>query len=131
MHERAFATAMKTAPETQRNIVEERSDVTRYFDCEVGLYRYSQFCHCLDKDDDLYELITGFHTIPVPEETSFEEARSRSLSFADNAQFLERKLIGHLSLTHPERGTRDSVYRWVLEDGSLMTTLSSFRDDLA
>ncbi len=131
MYQGSLASAAETAPETQRNIVEEVSGVTRYFDCDAGLYRYLQFCLCCDEDDDLYELITGFHTIPVPEETSFEEARSRSLSYTDTAQYLERKLIGHLSLRDPERGTRDSVYRWVLEDGSLLTTLSSFREDLA
>ena len=80
--------------------------------------------------DDLYEFIEGFHTIPVPEEVSFEEAASRSISFKESKEHFKKKLLVHQSLINSSEGTRGSAYKYMFEDGSLLTALSSYKDNL-
>jgi len=108
--------------------VDNRTETNKYYDAEINLYRYSQFNFYSDQSDDLYELIEGFHTVPVTEEISFEEAASRSISFRDNCKDIEKKLLEHQSLMNPQKGTRGSTYKYVFEDGSLLTSLNSYRD---
>ena len=113
----------------QRQIVEVKTETNKYIDPEYKLYRYSKFNYFSDKMDDLYEFIEGFHTIPVPEEVSFEEAASRSISFRENNENFEKKLLVHQSLKNPTKGTRGSTYKYMFEDGSLLTTLRSYKDN--
>ena len=114
-------------PETQEKITLKSTEIQKYFDPECKLFRYSKFLHYIDENDELYEHIDGFHTVPVEEETSFEEATGRSISFKDNHEDYEKKLLLHQYLRNPEMGTRGSTYKWQFEDGSLLTSLSSSR----
>ena len=86
----------------QRQIVKEKTEPNKYLDEECNLYRYSIFIHHSDKNDDLYEFIEGFHTIPVKEVASFEEAASKSISFKENYETFNKKLLLHQSLKDPQ-----------------------------
>lgn len=130
MLKKIFNTLGKKKNNIQRKIVKVKTETNKYLDPEHNLYRYSKFNHFSDEMDDLYEFIEGFHTIPVPEEVSFEEAASRSISFKENKKRFEKKLLVHQSLKNPSEGTRGSTYKYMFEDGSLLTTLSSYRDNL-
>lgn len=112
---------------TKQSIIIKSTEIQKYFDPECKLFRYSKFLHCIDENDELYEHIEGFHTVPVAEETSFEDAAGRSISFKDNYEDYEKKLLLHQYLRNPEMGTRGSTYKWQFEDGSLLTSLSSSR----
>ena len=113
-------------PEIQESIILKSTDTQKYFDHECKLFRYSKFLYYIDEKDELYEHIEGFHTIPVAEEMSYEEAAAMSISFKDDYEY-EKKLILHQYLRNPQLGTRGSTYKWQFEDGSLLTSLSSSR----
>jgi hypothetical protein len=113
----------------QREIVSDETEPNKYLDTECNLYRYSKFIHHLDKNDELYEFIEGFHTIPVHEEIDFEEAASKSISFNANHESYKKKLLRHQLMKNPQRGTRGSTYEYMFEDGSLLTSLRHYRDN--
>ena len=112
----------------QRQIIKQKTQVNKYFDPESELYRYSKFNYYIDKQDNLYEFIEGFHTIPVSEEVSFDEASSLSISFKTDIKSYNKKLIKHQSLINPQKETHGSTYKYLYEDGSLLTTLSSCKN---
>jgi len=111
--------------EIQESIILKSTDIQKYFDPECKLFRYSKFLYYIDEKDELYEHIEGFHTIPVAEEKSFEDAAAMSISFKDDYEQYEKKLILHQYLRNPQLGTRGSTYKWQFEDGSLLTSLIS------
>lgn len=104
-----------------------RSEVKKYLDPEYELYRFSRFNHYIDENDELYEFIEGSHTVLVDDSVPYEVAANLSISFKDNSNEFEKKLLEHQSLVNPTKGTRGSTYKWIFEDGSLMTSLSSQR----
>ena len=112
----------------QRQIIQVKTETDKYFDSEHNLYRYFKFSYFLDKMDDLYQFVQAFHTIPVPEEVSFEEAASRSISFKESKEHFEKKLLVHQSLKNPSKGTTGSICKYLFKDGSLLTTLDWCRD---
>jgi hypothetical protein len=118
-----------TIQTVQREIVIDKTETNKYLDTECSLYRYSKFNYYLDKNDGLYEFIEGFHTIPVYEEIEFEEAASKSISFNANHKNYKKKLLRHQSMKNSKRGTRGSTYKYMFEDGSLLTSLSHYRDN--
>jgi hypothetical protein len=124
-----FTRKKEKGKETVRpEIVKDKTETTKYLDPECNLYRYSKFDFYSDKSDVLYEFIEGFHTIPVQEEVTFEEAISKSIAFKENCKDFEKKLLLHQSLMNSEKGTRGSTYKYIFEDGSLLTTLLWYRD---
>lgn len=129
MLNKIFGAFRKKKNNIQRQIVKVKTETNKYFDSEYNLYRYSKFTYFSDQMDDLYEFIEGSHTIPVPEEVSFEEAASRSISFKENKEDFEKKLLVHQSLINPSKCTKGSTCKYMFEDGSLLTTLSSYKDN--
>lgn len=113
----------------RQEIVKDKTETKKYLDTKCNLYRYSKFNFYSDKSDELYELIEGFHTIPVHEDVDFEEATSKSISFKENHEDFEKKLLLHQSLINAQKGTKGSTYKYMFEDGSLLTTLSWYRDN--
>jgi len=113
----------------QREIVLNKTEPNKYLDIECNLYRYSKFNLYIDKNDELYEFIEGFHTIPVHEEIDFEEAASKSISLNANHENYKKKLLRHQLMKNPKRGTRGSTYEYTFEDGSLLTSLRHYRDN--
>lgn len=112
-----------------RQIIKYKTETNKYLDPECNLYRYSKFDYYSDKLDDLYKYHEGIHTIPVPEEVSFEEASSISNSFKTDKDSYEKKLLKHQLFKNPQKGTIISTNKYIYEDGSLFTTMYSYKDN--
>lgn len=113
----------------QRQIIQVKTETDKYLDSEHNLYRYFKFNYFLDQTDDLYQFVEAFHTIPVPKEVSFEEAASRSISFKESKEYLEKKLLMQKSLINSSKGTKGSLCKYMFKDGSLLTTLDWYKDN--
>jgi hypothetical protein len=103
-----------TKKELPHKIIKSKSDINKYFDKDINLYRYSKFIEYVYKNDE-WELIEGFHTIGVSDDTSFEEASSKSTSFLEDYD----KYNKYTKIRTCFKG--GSAATFAFEDGSLMT----------
>lgn len=117
-----------TVQTVQREIVIDKTETNKYFDTECSLYRYSKLNHYVDKNDEFFGFIEGFHTIPVHEEVEFEEAASMSISLNANYKNHEKKFLRQQLLDNPQKGTTGSIFTYMFEDGSLLKAFISYRD---
>jgi hypothetical protein len=129
MFNRIFGKLRQKKNIVRQEIVKDKTETNKYLDPECNLYRHSLFNYYSDKNDELYEFIEGFHTIPVHEGVEFEQAVEKSISFKENRENYKKKLLLHRSLMNPQRGTRGSTCKYMFEDGSLYTTLSHYKDN--
>jgi hypothetical protein len=114
----------------QRQIIKRETTTNKYFDPECNLYRYSLFNCYLDELDSFYEFIEGFHTIPISEEVSFDEASSQSISFKAERDTYDKRLLKQQLLKNSQKGTRTSTSKYTYADGSLLTRLITYKDNI-
>jgi hypothetical protein len=113
-------------PSHREKLYHRYSEINKYYDKETNLYRYSKFVEYTDENGDTYKYIEGFQTITVLEETSFEEASSKSIYNKDNINQNKKNRLKQYLLGRNGKST-GCVSKWLFEDGSLMTTASQYR----
>jgi hypothetical protein len=108
----------------------ETSEVKKTRDEKTGLFRYVRHDHSTYRKDQRIRRMRSYYTIGVESHVSYEEAKSRSMSFhfdlKEGDPLMEVKCVKR---THYNLGIENYIHKgmWVREysDGSFFTDIQS------